>query len=160
MASASPPLFPGQKGLATFANDYSRNLGRYWIINGAAWRMVKAAAALTSITRATLVSAISGGLPTYVVNTTTTASDVNVMGVCSSVQVDLAIGDFFLIQCGGFTEVISAAAIASSGLVGTSTTAKKCDDLGIAAGVGQFAVALEAAAGVDEFVGVRLMGLV
>ena len=155
MSATSPPMLPGEKGLAANASSYAKNLGRTWEVDGGEWMLVKAAAALTTMGRAVLASATSGGLPTYIVNTTTTAADPYVIGVCKSTQVDLASGDFFLVQRRGYAEVISAAAIAAGAAVGASTTAKKCDDATMTA-AGTVGVALESAAGADESVAVRL----
>lgn len=148
-------ITPGGKGLAAYADQYQVNLGRIYTINGARWMVVKATGALTTMGRAIVASAVSGGLPTYSVSTTTTVSDNYAIGVCSSAQVDLAAGDFFLVQGSGYAEIISAAAIAANVAVGASTTAKKGDDATITA-AGTIGVALESAAGVDENVAVRL----
>lgn len=157
MSSDTNPLglSPGEKGLAAYSNLYTPNLGRIYTINGARWMIVKATGALTTMGRALVASATSGGLPTYSVSTTTTAADNYAIGVCHSSQVDLAAGDFFLVQGSGYAEVISAAAIAANVAIGSSTTAKKCDDATMTA-AGTIGVALESAAGADENVAVRL----
>lgn len=159
MASMTVPFATGSSALAAYSTVLSVNLGRMWIVNGAAWRLVKAAAALTTMGRAVVVSALSGGLPTFSVNTTTTADNHLVVGVFPSNQVDLASGDFALVQCSGYGEVISAAAIADGAAVGTSTTAKKCDDASITV-KGTIGYVLESAAGADENVGIRFCNLI
>jgi len=156
MSASAPPIVPGSKGLATFATIYIANLGRTWEYEGATWRLVKAGAALTTISSAALVTTLTAGLPSWAVNTSTTASDFNVVGVCAAVQEDLAIGDYFMIQVSGFCNVISAAAIAANVAVGCSTTAKKVDDATITLG-GILGYSLESAAGVDELVGIQLV---
>lgn len=158
MSATSPPFTPGGKALAATTNAaalYGANLGKRWTVDGADYVLVKAAAALTSMGRAVVASATSGGLPTYIVNTTTTAFDPYAVGVFRSDQVDLASGDFALVQVSGYAEVISAAAIAAGAGVGASTTAKKCDDASLTVG-GTIGAALEAAAGADENVAVLL----
>lgn len=141
-------ISPGEKGLAANGTLYASNLGRIYTINGARWMVVKAAGALTTMGRAVVASATTGGLPTYIVSTTTTASDPYTIGVCHSSQVDLAAGDYFLVQGSGFAEVISAAAIATSVAIGASATAKKCDDASITGG--GIGTSCEAAAAGDE----------
>jgi hypothetical protein len=147
-------ISPGGSASASFSTLYTPMLGRIYTINGARWMVVKATGALTTMGRAIVASATSGGLPTYSVSTTTTANDPYVIGVCHSSQVDLAAGDFFLVQGSGFAEIISAAAIAASVAIGSSTTAKKGDDASITGG--GIGTSLESAAGADENVAVKL----
>lgn len=156
MSATSNPLglTPGQVASASYADLYDVNLGRIYTINGARWMIVKAAGALTTMGRAIVASATSGGLPTYTVSTTTTANDPYVVGVCHSSQVDIAAGEYFLVQGSGFAEIISAAAIAASVAIGSSTTAKKGDDASITGG--GIGTSLESAAGADENVAVNL----
>lgn len=159
MAATSPPFQPGSKGLAANNSVYQGNLGRSWIVDGAAWRLVKTANALTSCGRFCLVTAVSGGLPTWIVDTTTSANNKLVIGVLKSTQVNLAAGDYCLVQVSGFAEVISAAAIADKAAISTSTTAGKADDATSTVG-DTFAYALESAAGADEAVAVRIVNLI
>lgn len=148
-------ISPGGSASASFSNLYTPMLGRIYTIDGNRWKIVKAAGALTTMGRAVVVaSSASSGIPTSVVTTTTTANDPLAVGVCHSSQVDLASGDFFLVQGSGYAEVISAAAIAASVAIGTSTTAKKCDDASITGG--GIGTSLESAAGADENVAVKL----
>lgn len=149
-------LAPGEKGLAANGTSYAQALGQTYVINGNTWRVVKAAGTLTTMGRALVVSAMSGGLPTFVATTSTTANDFNWVGICHSTQVDLAVGDYFLVQCGGYAEIISAAAIAANVAVGCSTTAKKGDDATISLG-GIVGYSTESAAGVDENVGIVMI---
>lgn len=148
-------LIPGEKASAAFTSLYSVNLGRVYTINGNRWKIVKALGTLATMGRAVVVaSAAVTGIPNTTATTGTTANDVLVLGVCHSSQVDLVAGDIFLVQGSGYAEVISAAAIAASVAIGTSTTAKKCDDVSITGG--GIGVSLESAAGADENVAVRL----
>jgi hypothetical protein len=158
MASNTNPLgiAPGEKGLAANGTLYASNLGRIYTIDGNRWKIVKAAGALTTMGRATVAaSSASSGIPTNVATTSTTASDPLVLGVCHSSQVDLATGDYFLVQGSGYAEVISAAAIAVGVAVGCSTTAKKVDDATILA-AGAIGAVLELASAGDENVAIRL----
>lgn len=149
-------LTPGAVGLAANGTTYAGSLGQTYVISGNTWRVVKAAGALTTMGRALVVSAMSGGLPTFVATTSTTANDFNWVGICHSSQGDLAAGDYFLVQCGGYAEIISAAAIAANVAVGCSTTAKKGDDATISLG-GIVGYSTESAAGVDENVGIVMV---
>jgi hypothetical protein len=148
---------PGEVGKAANGDAYEANLGNlYFGAQGKKYRLCKAAAALATMGRALVGSAGSSGLPTFIVNTTTTAADPLGIGGCVSTQVDIAIGDYFLVQTGGYGELISAAAIVLGASVGASTTAKKVDDATMTDG-GTTAVALESAAGADENVAVRFI---
>ena len=156
MSATAPPIIPGSSGLAAYGSLYIANLGRTWEYQGATWRLVKAAGALTTMANAVVASTLTTGQPSWSVSTTTTASDFNTVGVCATGQVDLAAGDYFMIQVSGYCNVISAAAIAANVAIGSSTTAKKCDDATITLG-GILGYSLESAAGVDELVGVQLV---
>jgi hypothetical protein len=159
-----PPPFP--IGTASTATSLAADLGKVYYWNGNAYRLVKAGATITTAASYTLVTALSSGVPTWAVNTTTTANLWTVAGVVPAGQTgtgatttSLISGDYFLIQISGPTKCISAAAIADGGLVGTSTTAGKVDDASVTAGVGAMGVALEAAADVDITIDVYLKGL-
>lgn len=152
-------ISPGGLGLAAYASLYKDNLGRVYEIDGAHWRLVKTSSSLTSCGRFVVVTAVSGGLPTYAVTTTTTANNKLVVGVLHADQEDLASGDFCLVQVSGFAEVVSAAAIADKAALTTSTTAGKADDATATVG-DTFGYALESAAGADENVACRLCNLI
>ena len=160
MAANSAPFAPGSSGLAANLATYATNLGRQWMINGAQWRLVKAATAKTAAEArySPFVTALSGGLPTYAADTTTGAGSYLGVGFGKSDQVALAASDVFLVQTSGYGEATSAAAIAAGAMIGTSTTAGKIDDAGITAPL-MMGVALEAAAAADELVGIRIVNL-
>ena len=168
MSSANPPM--DFDAVSTDSALSSQLGGVYWDDAGNAYRLVKAAANIASAAKKILVTATSGSNPasqTWNVNTTTTANDAHVCGVVpstintiSSTSGRLDSGDYFFVQCHGNGTVISAAAIADNGLVGTSTTAGKADDASAAAGVGSIGTALEAASAADEDIGVNIKGLV
>lgn len=162
MSAPNMYLTVGAKAALATNPGLAADLGNLFVLGSKTYRLVKAAGTLTTIGRAALVTALDGTtkLPTWIVTTTTTANDCTIVGVCDSTQVNVVVDDFLLIQVAGPAEVISAAAIVASKLVGTSTTAKKCDDASVVAGEGQFAISLESAAGADENVAVRLIGLI
>jgi len=153
-------------GTASANAAHAKDLGRIYPYNGNLYRVTKAGAAIAAAASKTLVTALSSGVPTWSVNTTTTANNWLVAGVVpagqkgSSGTTGLLSGDYFMLQVSGPTKVISAAAIADGGLVGTSTTAGKVDDASVTAGVGAMGVALEAASAGDETIDVLLKGLV
>lgn len=157
-------------GVQSSSSDHlEAHLGDVRWEDGKAYRLVKAAANIASAAKKILVSATSGSNPashSWSANTTTTANDAHVVGVVpsgistiSSTSGQIDSGDYFYVQVSGDATVISAAAIADNGLVGTSTTAGKADDATVAAGVGACGTALESASGADEDIGVRLKGL-
>ena len=160
MAANSAPFAPGSNGLAANLAVYATNLGRQWMINGANWRLVKAATAKTAAQArySPFVTTLSGGLPTYLVDTTTGAASFLGVGFGKSDQVALAASDVFLVQTSGYGEATSADAIAAGAMIGTSTTAGKIDDAGVTAPL-MMGVSLESAAAADELVGIRIVNL-
>lgn len=156
---------PLSVGEASSNAKLAADLGKIYWQDGKGYRLCKAGAALASARRQTLVTAASSNVPTWVVNTSTTASDVAVVGVVPATQTDsagasgLLSGDYFLIQCSGPCTVISAAAIAAGAAVGCSTTAGKVDDASITVGLGSIGHAVNSAGAGDANPVVILHGL-
>jgi hypothetical protein len=125
MAANSPPILPGSSAGAAFDSAYKANIGRKWIYEGSDWRMVKATGALTSMSNAVVTSAEAAGVPSYSCSTTTTAGDRAFVGVCATGQVDLAAGEYFMVQCSGVALMIADAGIATDVALATSATAKR-----------------------------------
>lgn len=141
---------------------FNTDLGRIYTENGKRYVLCKAAGALSAPGGKLVVTALdtTSKLPTWVVDTTTTANNHLAVGIIPRTLTEaLAAGDIFLVQLSGPAEVISAGAITAGGLIGSSTSAGKVDDATVTAGVGAVGVALEAAAGADEIVAVLLKGL-
>jgi hypothetical protein len=163
MAANTPPL---TIGTASARAELKKDLGKVYWLEGKAYRLVKAGAAIAAAAKKVVVGALSAGAFTWAVDVTTTANLHTVLGIIPAGQTGstglsgLVSGDYFMLQCSGCTDTISAAAIADGGLIGTSTTAGKVDDASAAAGVGAFGVALEAAAAGDEATGIYIKGLV
>lgn len=135
-----------------------QQLGELFAVDDNVYRLVKAGGTLAA--EDIVVSGVTSGAFTWTVVDTTTANDYTVAGVIPASCPAIASGDYFLICVAGPATVTSAAAIAAGGLVGTSTTAGKADDATVAAGVGAIGVALEAASGADESVGIFIKGLI
>lgn len=159
-------VLPIAVGKADAGTWLASSLGNLYEADGKVYRLVKNSADLTAAASKILITALSSGVPTWVVATTTTANDSLVAGVVpagqtgtGAVSTTLYAGDYFLLQVSGPSKVISAAAIADRGLIGTSSTAGKADDLSAAAGVGACGVALEAASAGDETIDILLKGL-
>jgi hypothetical protein len=164
----SQGILPIPVGKASQATDLATQLGRLFeTADGKIYRLVKAAADIATAARFAVVTAVTaGGLPTWLVNTTTTANNYLAVGVVPAGQVGtgstattLLAGDYFLVQASGVATIVSAGAIAAGALVGTSTTAGKVDDASIGAGIGAIGVALLAASAGDENPPVLLKGL-
>ncbi len=161
-------ILPFAVGKSDASTALAASLGNLYEVDGKIYRLCKNGASdILTAAQKTLVTALSSGVPTWVVTTTTTANSWLAAGVVPVGQVGtgatsttLVAGDYFLLQVSGACKVISAAAIADGGLIGTSTTAGKVDDLGVSAGVGTIGVALEAAAAADENTDVLLRGLI
>lgn len=160
MSANNAPFALGSSGLAANASVYATNLGRQWMINGAMWRLVKAATAKTAAEArySPFVTTLVSGAPSYLADTTTGAGSYLGVGFGKSDQVALSASDFFLVQTSGYAEATSADAIAAGAMIGTSTTAGKIDDAGITAPL-MMGVSLEAAAGADELVAIRIVNL-
>lgn len=159
-------LFKSTQVYASTDLDAANSVGEVFREGGKFYRIVQAAANISAAAEKILVTAVSSGVATWSVNTTTTANNYLAAGVVpanistiSSTAGQIDSGSYFALQISGVASVTSAAAIAAGGLVGTSTTAGKADDATVAAGVGAVGVALEAAAGADESVGILLKGL-
>ncbi len=153
-------------GTASTNAAHAADLGKVFWNGGKAYRVVKAANAITAAAGKILVTALSSGEPTYVVDTTTTANSTLVAGIVPQGQVGstgttgLIAGDYFVVQVSGPAKALSAATIAINGLIGTSTTAGKVDDASVTAGVGACGTALEAASAADQTIDVNLKGLI
>lgn len=158
MPSAIPTLQPGS---VTLQSVTAADLGNLYIgTGGKIFRVVKAGAAIAAPANKVIVTALSSGVPTWVVNTSTTANDWLAVGIIpADYTATIAIDSYFMVQVAGPCKGISAAAIANGGLIGTSTTAGKIDDATVTAGVGAIGVALEAAGAGDETPDVLLKGL-
>lgn len=153
----SSPAFDVTKAVASTDGFPAADLGNVVFADGKAYRLVLAGGTLAA--QQIVVTALSSGVPTWSVSTTTTANDHLVAGVLPVGHEGAVSGQYIYVQVAGPAKIISAAAIADGGLVGTSTTAGKADDATVAAGIGAIGVALESAAGADENTDVFLKGL-
>lgn len=130
--------------------------------------LVKAAAAIATAASKVLVTAVSSGVPTWVVNTTTTAANFLVCGVVpegtvgSDGTTGLVADDYFLLQISGHCKLltVTASTAAGAGLI-TSTTAGQADPIDSTFGIIDpgtvFATLLEtSAAGLSDVRLVRL----
>lgn len=129
------PIIP--VGQASAATDLAFHLGqRYQKPSGEMYVLCKAANAIATCASKVLVTAVSSGVPTYVVDTTTTAASALVIGVVPAGQTGstgttgLLSGDYFWVQIGGPSKVITitGSTTIGSGLV-TTTTAGKADPI-------------------------------
>lgn len=133
------------------------DLGKLYCKDGKWFRLVKAGGTL--VAGEVVVTALSSGVPTWVVSTTTTANNHLAVGLVPTGHVGAVENDYLYIQVSGPAKGRSAAAIAAGAPVGSSTTAGEVDDATIGAGVGAIGVALEAASGADESIDIMLKGL-
>lgn len=153
----SSPAFDVTKAVASTDGFPAADLGNVVFADGKAYRLVQAAGTLAA--KQIVVTALSSGVPTWVVNTTTTANSHLAAGVVPDGHQGAAANEYLYVQVSGPAKVISAAAIADGGLIGTSTAAGKADDATVAAGVGAIGVALEAAGAADADTDVLIKGL-
>ncbi len=161
-------------GTASARAEYAADLGKTVTVNGKRYRLVKAAATIASASGMALVSAQSGGLPTFSVNTSTTANDPTIIGIVPVGQVgstgttSIQSGDYFYVQVAGFAQVkctagtIAGDLLSASATAGSLATALAAGATTFSAGTfkGACAVTLEAvAATLAGHVGVRLCNL-
>lgn len=147
------------------------DLGRTIEVDGKRYRLVKAAATIASVSGMVLVSALSGGQPTWNVNTTTTVNDQTVAGIVPVGQVgstgttSIQSGDYFYIQIAGPAQVkctagtVAGDLVAASGTAGSVATTLTAAATTFAAGTfkGVVGTALEAVAGtLAGHVGIRM----
>lgn len=163
MASTHPPI-----GVNVVSSDsaLSGDLGNVYTVGGKAYRLVKAAADIAAAAKKVLVTAMSSGVPTWAVNTTTTANDSHVVGIVPSgidagttTSGTIDSGEYFLVQVSGPATAIAAAAVADNAIVATSTTAGSIDDASATAGVGAIGTATAAATAASADITVNLKGL-
>ncbi len=158
MPSFSPTLQPGSKTLQAVT---AADLGNVFWEGASAFRVVKAAADITTPAGFVVTTALSTGAITWSVNTSTTANDYLVVGVIPTLYTaTIASGTYFVVQVAGPCTCVSAAAITVGTIVGVSATAGKIDDASITAGVGAIGVATLVAAGADVVTNVYLKGLI
>ena len=137
----------------------SSDLGDIQISEGVAYRLVQAAAGITSPAGKILVTAATAGVPTWAVNTTTTASDVLVAGVVpAGLTATIASGSYFYLQVSGPADML-ASVTTTGGAIGTSTVAGSGLPTG-ASSAGQCGVNLAAATAANGTSKVLLRGLI
>jgi hypothetical protein len=162
---------PFDVGTASTDANLAGDLGKIYRKGDKTYRLCKAAAAIASAASKTLVTAVSSGVPTWSVNTTTSANNSLVAGVVPVGQVDstgaagLLSGDYFLLQVGGPAKVlVHTDATAISTGVSTCTTAGSVDAISgtfAATTPGAcFASLTAASSGVDGVTACRLFGLI
>jgi len=141
------------------AGTPSSDLGNVEWSDGVAYRLVKAAAEITSPAGKILVTAATAGVPTWNVNTTTTASNVLVAGVVpAGITATIASGSYFYIQVSGAADML-ASVTTTGGAIGTSTVAGSGLPTGASA-AGQCGVNLAAATAANGTSKVLLRGLI
>lgn len=136
---------PLRVGIGYAATDLANFLGSQYEFNvdlGSGLKvtrryvLAKAAAAIATASSKVLVTAVSSGVPTWVVNTTTSAANGLVAGVVpesfvgSDGSTGLVSGDYFLLQIGGHAKVITVTGATAIGVgLITSTTAGQADPI-------------------------------
>jgi hypothetical protein len=157
----SDPSAQGTFTAADLGKVYDSGLNRY--------RLVKAAALLTNPQNGVVATALSSGVPTWSVNSTTTAQDLGTAGLVPSLINGAATGTipsgayFLIIIAGPATAIASAAITAGQNLI-TSTTAFRTGPVATAGATvglleGAFARATAAQAAAGSTVPVNVYGL-
>ena len=121
-------------GRASADARLAADLGKVYWFNGRAYRLCRAAAAISAAASKVVVTAVSSGVRTWVANTTTTANNSLVAGVIPAGQTGsdgstgLLANDYFLVVCSGDATLITVTASTAigTGLV-TTTTAGSAD---------------------------------
>lgn len=129
-------ILPFPAGTASTDASLASDLGAVYRSGSRHYRLVKAAAAISAAASKVLVTAVATGLPTWVVNTTTSANNVLVAGVVPVGQTDsagaagLLSGDYFLLQVAGPCMVLTVTGATAIGTgLSTSTTAGQADPI-------------------------------
>lgn len=142
------PMKLGTAETAVTGDDFDfleTKLGYLYEINGKIYRLVKAAAEITSPAKKCLVTAASSGVPTWAVNTTTTAGNYLAAGIVpTEYTATIASGSYFFLQVSGAATAIAETTIAAGAIVGAAATAGEVDDASVSAGVGAIGVTMEA----------------
>lgn len=115
MSAFAPSIGLGDTVLAANAANYLADIGNEYLVGSIKVRFVKATSADTAPARKVKVATVTAGRRTGAVDSTTTANDVNVSGVCLNNQAAFAAGDLFLIQTGGQFEGLSSDTVAVAG---------------------------------------------
>lgn len=125
------PLKVGEKSSAT---DLAAYVGALYEIGGKIYRLVKFASAITDPENKPVVTAFSAGVPTYTVDTTTTAGNTAIAGVIPSTLTDnIVADDYALILVKGPGSVLSATtAMVDGDQLYTATTAGYAAELSVA----------------------------
>lgn len=133
--AAQLPTSVNQSSNANLA--YAADLGKTVLQNGRWYRLVKAAAAIASASGMCLVTALdSDGVPTWVVNTTTTAANPLLAGVVpygqtgSTGTTGLVSGDYFYVQVSGPARILCADNSNVGDALATTTTAGVAGEIG------------------------------
>lgn len=113
----------------------SSDLGSVTWDGDKAYRLVKAAAEIAAAAGKVLVTAYASGVPTWAVNTTTSAGNVNVAGIVPQGIGTIPAGAFFYVQCSGPVVAVMSTDGAVGGSASTSTTAGRVLITGATAGV-------------------------
>lgn len=127
-----PP--PIAVGTASTDTALASLLGNVFWSQGKAYKLVKAAADIATAAAKVVVTAVSSGVPTWVVNTTTTADNGLAAGFIPANQVgstgttSVLSGDYFLVQVSGPGKgIINGASVAVGTALSTHTDAGEID---------------------------------
>lgn len=157
--------------------DLAGDLGKIYFSNGRGYRLCKMTANLTSAVRQVVVTALSSGVPTWVVSATTTANLTTAVGLLApdlfngkttltgtaiaSNGTDITASStapaFGLVQISGHSTGTSVAAVTVGVMLGTSTTTGQLDTASITAGVGSIGIATSVG-GTGTLINVYLKG--
>jgi len=104
MAATILPMAYGDKSTSPSLSD----LGNVYFSGPNAFRLVQATAALALTVQGKFVDETSATTLTYKTAALSGATSAKPLGLCSSAQVSLAVGDFFLVQVQGVGTVTGA----------------------------------------------------
>jgi hypothetical protein len=153
-------------GTASARAEHSADLGKLILVDGKLYRLVKAAVAISAAAKLVVSTALSSGVPTWVVklagatgySVSTPAGVVPAGQTGSTGTTAIQAGDYFYVQVSGAAKCISGGTLAALDAVGATSTAGKVDTsstVGVIIGI-----ATEAASAADAEVDVILRGMV
>jgi len=124
-------LLPLPIGKTSSSASLAADVGKVYLAAGKLYRLVKFASAITDPESKVVVTAYSAGVPTWTVDTTTSAASEAVAGVIpASLTTDIAANAYGLILIKGAGSVLSqTTAIVDGDLLQSATVAGRVDEI-------------------------------
>lgn len=124
MANNTFPFFGLGSKQSNAEADHDANLGQVVRLGREVYRFVRAAAQITSPANKLVATALASNVPSWVVNTTTTAADYLAAGIIPNEYTStIEAGDYFWLQVAGPASVIANGIVTAGSLFAAHTDA-------------------------------------